>query len=116
MITFVMTISFLVRAPMATLGAAIVGTTIALLYQPHFHFSTSDTSSDYKERRARRQKDEKCSLDKIRVSEVYFLFCEQPFGIFIVTTSNIFHLPEHTTHNNFFRMSETEVVAFDNFL
>ena len=30
-------------------GAAIVGTTIALLYQPHFHFSTSDTSFDYKE-------------------------------------------------------------------
>ena len=28
-------------------GAAIVGTTIALLYQPHFHFSTSDTSFDY---------------------------------------------------------------------
>ena len=72
-------------------GAAIVGTTIALLYQHHSHFSTSDTSFDYKER----QKDQKCSRDKIRVSEVYFLFCEQPFGIFI-TTSNIFHLPEHT--------------------
>ena len=76
-------------------GAAIVGTTIGLLYQPHFHFSTSDTSSGYKERRAKRRKDQKCSRDKIRVSEVYFLFCEQPFGIFI-TTSNIFHLPEHT--------------------
>ena len=42
-----MTISFLVRAPMATLGAAIVGTTIALLYQPYFHFLTSDISFDY---------------------------------------------------------------------